>query len=130
VPAQLSQVGYYLKHRFYAGALKDADAVGGANIDGRPPEAVIYLKASQGRIASAGFQASGCGHLIACCSALLDLAIGRRLCECLALSDGQLADHLGGLPPTKQYCAGLAVLALRNALAKLSPIALEREPAG
>lgn len=128
MPAQLSQVGYYLQHRFYAGALKDADAVGGANIDGRPPEAVIYLKASQGRIANAGFQASGCGHLIACCSALLDLAIGRTRCECLALSDVQLADHLGGLPATKQYCAALAVLALRNALSKLAPSSLS-EPA-
>lgn len=117
--AQSSRVGYYLEHRPHAGPLAQPDVVGGANVEGRPPEAVIYLQLDQGRIAHAGYQASGCGYLIACCSALLEMAIGRTAVECKQLTESKLSEHLGGLPLVKEYCAVLAVLALRNALAKV-----------
>jgi hypothetical protein len=57
------------------------------------------------------------------------MAIGRTKTECEQLDQAQLADHLGGLPLTKEYCAVLAVLALRNALAKLASSSLEEEKA-
>ena len=118
--AQSSRVGYYLENRPHVGPLAQPDAVGGANVEGRPPEAVIYLRLGQGRIAQAGYQASGCGYLIACCSALLEMAIGRTPVECHELTEVKVSEHLGGLPLAKEYCAVLAVLALRNALAKLA----------
>jgi NifU-like protein involved in Fe-S cluster formation len=116
-----SRVGHYLENRPFWGGLADADVIGGANIEGRPPEAVIFLKLHQGRIANAGYQTSGCGFLMASCSALLEMAIGRTPAECQQLAEPQLAEQLGDLPAAKQYCAELAVLALRNSLAKFTP---------
>ncbi len=117
--APASRIGDYLQRRPFAGSLADADAIGGANVEGRPPEAAIYLKLQDGRIADAAFQASGCGYLIACCSALLEMCLGQTPGHCRALDQGGLESHLGGLPEAKRYCAELAVLALRNTLAKL-----------
>jgi NifU-like protein len=109
--------------------LSEPDAIGGANVEGQPPEAVVFLKMQKGRIVDAGFQTSGCGYLIACCSALLEMAIGRSKEECGQLGESHLTSHLGGLPLTKEYCAVLAVLALRNALAKLAPCTSNEEKA-
>lgn len=127
--APYSRVGYYLENRPYAGPLAAPDAVGGANIDGRPPEAAIYLRLEGERIADAGFQTSGCGYLVACCSALLELCIGQSLTTSRMLDSRRLEEHLGGLPETKRYCTELAVLALRNTLAKLSAPASREEEA-
>jgi NifU-like protein involved in Fe-S cluster formation len=104
--------------------------VGGANVDGRPPEAAIYLRLGEGRITQAGYQSAGCGYLMACCSALLELCINQAPAACQRLDSGQLESHLGGLPETKRYCAELAVLALRNTLAKLpAPATCQEEVA-
>jgi NifU-like protein involved in Fe-S cluster formation len=130
VAAPASRVRYYLERRPFAGPLAEADAIGGANVDGRPPEAVIYLQLEEDRIVNAGIQASGCGYLIACCSALMELCVGQSLSSCRTLDSRRLEEHLGGLPETKRYCAELAVLALRNTLAKLSaPASREEESA-
>ena len=114
-----SRFAEYLARRPYAGALADADAVGGANADDRPPGVAVFLKVREGRIADAGYQASGCGYLIACCSALMDLAIGRTIPDCEQLTEVQLIEHIGSLPEHRQYCAELAVRALHNTLARL-----------
>jgi NifU-like protein involved in Fe-S cluster formation len=114
-----SRIGYYLERKPHAGALNAPDAVGGANVDGRPPEAVIYLRFHNGLIVEAGFQSSGCGYLVACCSALLDLCVGQTPAACAAIGSTQLEAHLGGLPEAKRYCAELAVLALANTLARV-----------
>lgn len=127
--APASRVAHYLEQRPHLGGLAEPDAIGGANIDGRPPEATMYLKLDRGRIADAGFQASGCGYLIACCSCLLEMAIGRTLAECRGLSEAQLAQHLSGLPESKQYCASLAVLALRNTLGRLEAPSTQEDAA-
>jgi NifU-like protein involved in Fe-S cluster formation len=119
VTAPASRISYYLEHRQFAGPLAEADAIGGANVDGRPPGAAIYLQLRESRIANAGYQASGCGYLIACCSAMLELCVGQSPADCSQLSPQALEAHLGELPESKRYCAELAVLALRNALAKL-----------
>src|SRR5687767_152999 len=126
---QTSRVAEYLERRPHWGPLADADAVGGANVDGRPPEAAIFLKLDRDCIADGGFQASGCGYLMACCSALLELCMGQTPSACRVLDSAQLETHLGGLPDTKRYCAELAVLALRNTLAKLSALAPRTEDA-
>lgn len=113
-----SRVNHYLQETPFTGGLPDADVIGGANVDGRAPEAIVFLKIAEGRISDAGFQSSGCGYLIACCSALLEMAVGRTIADSACLAEAQVIDYLGGLPDNKRHCAALAVLALRNALAK------------
>jgi NifU-like protein involved in Fe-S cluster formation len=122
-----SRLHQHLQQTSFEGGLPDADVIGGANVDGRPPEAVIFLKLAAGRIANAGFQSSGCGYLRACCSALLELVLGKTTADSAELQDRQLIEYLGNLPDTKQYCATLAVIALRNALTKLSLTAPGKE---
>jgi len=67
------------------------------------------------------FTTFGCGYLIAACSVLTELASGKEREACLHISATEILDALGGMPPEKEFCAQLAVDALHNAIAKLTP---------
>ncbi len=103
-----------------AGELKDADAVGKANINGRAPRFAIYLKAIDDKVAKASFQTFGCGYSIAACSALTEMVTGKTISECREITADQLVAALDGMPEEKRFCADMAVAALRDALAQLS----------
>jgi nitrogen fixation NifU-like protein len=67
-------------------------------------------------LAELRFRAAGCVASIACASCLTELARGRTVEEALRLGRMELSAALGGLPPTSQHAAQLALDALRNAL--------------
>lgn len=100
--------------------MENADTIGMASLDQRPPFVLVFLKAEGELIREATFEAAGCGVTIACGSMLTELVRGKTLKACQALGAQQLSDALEGLPPDKQYCAEVAVTALQDALAKLS----------
>src|SRR5258706_8107240 len=75
-------------------AIQDADAIGRANLGGRPPEVTIFLKVQEGKIENASFEAHGCGYTIACCSVLTELAIGKTPVACLALKAEEICAEL------------------------------------
>jgi NifU-like protein involved in Fe-S cluster formation len=100
-----------------AGALEEYDGVGEASLDGRAPRMKIYVALDKGLISRAGFETFGCGVSIACGSAITEMALGRAPTECLAFDENKLVEVLGGVPPEKQFCADLAVRALRAAVA-------------
>jgi tRNA-specific 2-thiouridylase len=83
----------------------------------------------QGRIADAGFDASGCGAMVAAGSAAVALAGGRGLLDAARIGWREIAAELGGLIPSKLHAAQLAADALHRALgaaarhAALSPAA-------
>lgn len=77
----------------------------------------IHLELEGDRVRRATFESFGCGVTTACGSMLTELAQGRSLIECLALSADDLAKLLGGVPPDKRHCPMLAVQALHNAIA-------------
>ncbi len=70
----------------------------------------------QGRIAGAGFDASGCGAAQAAGSAAVSLIEGRPLLHAARIGAEQIAAELGGLSPAKQHAAELAADALHRAL--------------
>ncbi len=70
----------------------------------------------QARIADAGFDAEGCGALIAAGSATVALTRGRPLLEAARIGAGEIAQELGGLSPAKLHAAELACDALHRAL--------------
>jgi tRNA-specific 2-thiouridylase len=69
-----------------------------------------------GRIADAGFDASGCGASIAAGSAVVGLVHGVPLLEAASIGVEEIARELGGLSAAKRHAAELAADALHRAL--------------
>jgi tRNA-uridine 2-sulfurtransferase len=70
----------------------------------------------EGLIVDAGFDASGCGTVIAAGSATVSLIRGVPLLQAARIDAAQIAEELGGLIPAKQHAAELAADALHRAL--------------
>ena len=101
------------------GEMKDADAVGKANIGGRAPYFTVYLKAADQKVKRASFQTFGCGYSIAACSALTEMVTEKTISECWEITADHVVAALDGMPKEKRFCGDMAVAALRDALAQL-----------
>lgn len=100
-----------------AGELPDADAVGETGSFKCGDSMKLYIKVEEGRIVDVKFQTYGCGAAIASSSMLTEMVKGKTLDEALAITNQDVADELGGLPPLKLHCSNLAADALHNAIA-------------
>ena len=103
-----------------AGKLDSPTIVGEADRADRAPRVTIYLQIAGERISQASFTAFGCGVTIACCSVLTVLATGRSVHHCRDIEAADIITELGGVPAGKQFCASVAVAALRDALGKFA----------
>ena len=99
------------------GELTDADAVGENGSFKCGDTMKIYLKIEDGRIKDVRFLTYGCGAAIASSSMLTEMVKGKTLDEALGITNQDVADELGGLPPLKLHCSNLAADALHNAIA-------------
>lgn len=76
----------------------------------------LYLKIEEGKIVDAKFKTFGCGAAIATSSMVTEMIKGKTTEEALKISNREVAEALGGLPPAKMHCSVLAEDALQSAI--------------
>jgi len=76
----------------------------------------LDVASAEGRIEDAGFDASGCGVMLAAGSAAVGLLRGAPLLQAARIGAEDIAAELGGLIPAKRHAAELAADALHRAL--------------
>lgn len=101
------------------GEIDAPDAVGRAGNPVCGDLLVLTLRVAGDRIQEARFRASGCGASIASSSMTTVLLTGITLQEAEAITNVQVSEALGGLPPAKMHCSVLAEDAIRSALEDL-----------
>ena len=76
----------------------------------------LCLKLDDGLIRDARFHVRGCSGVVAACSAMCTLVVGRRVEVASKLDPMTIAIELGGVPPNKEHSLRLARKALLTAL--------------
>lgn len=76
----------------------------------------IQIKVEDDKITDAKFKTFGCGSAIASSSMATSMIIGKTVEEALELTNKQIIEELGGLPPVKIHCSVLADKAIKNAI--------------
>jgi len=78
----------------------------------------IMLKIENNKIKDIKFQTFGCVAAISSSSMLTELAKGKTLEQAKKITNKDVAEALGQLPPVKMHCSNLAADALRKAIEK------------
>jgi len=76
----------------------------------------FFLKAEDGKIKDASFQAIGCAGAFSSGSALCDMIRGKTLEDAEKIEEEEIIEYLGGIPLQKVHCACLAKRTLRKAI--------------
>lgn len=98
------------------GRIENADGIGevGNPICGDVMK--IYLKIKDDRIVDVKFETFGCAAAIATSSMVTEMVKDKTLDEALKVTNKDVAEALGGLPPQKLHCSLLAEEGIKAAI--------------
>ena len=99
------QVIDHYKNPRNVGMIKDADGVGIVGTPASGEMIEFWIRVYRDRIVSARFKAFGCPTVIAAGSVATQLVQDTTIEEALKITNRQIDDVLGGLPPDKQRYA-------------------------
>lgn len=106
----------HLKHPRNMGEMESPDGVGEASNPACGDTMRLFIRVEMDRILDAKFLTFGCGAAIASSSITTELIKGKTIGEALMISEGDIAEAMGGLPPTKVHCSVLAEKAIHAAV--------------
>lgn len=99
------------------GEIEDANAVGEVGNAKCGDIMKMYLKINDDNIIEdVKFKTYGCGAAIATSSVATEMIKGKSVDEALRLTNQEVVDSLGGLPPQKIHCSVLAEEAIKKAI--------------
>ena len=111
----------HFRHPHHMGKLDDYTAVGKVGNIVCGDVMWLYIKVEndeQGRevISDISWETFGCTAAIATSSMVSDIAKGKTIEQAIAITNRDVAEELGGLPPIKMHCSALAADALNEAI--------------
>ncbi len=98
------------------GEIKGADGVGEVGNIRCGDMLKVFIKVKDNKITKIKFKTYGCVSAIAASDILCDLAKGKTLEEAEKISNKDITETLGGLPPVKVHCSVLGSQALKAAI--------------
>ena len=98
------------------GEMDDANAVGTVGNATCGDIMKIYMKIEDNIIKDVSFQTFGCTAAIATSSIATSMIKGKTVDEALKLTNAEVVEKLGGLPPQKLHCSVLAEEAIKAAV--------------
>ncbi|HQK25276.1 MAG TPA: Fe-S cluster assembly scaffold protein NifU [Synergistaceae bacterium] len=106
----------FFMHPRNVGRLDPADGVGEVGNPRCGDVMKIYIQVRDNRIDDIRFETFGCAAAIATSSMITEMVKGKTLEEALEVSNEDVLDALGGLPPEKIHCSLLAEEGIRAAV--------------
>ena len=103
-------------HPHNVGEIKDADGIGKVGNPRCGDIMKVFIKVRDDKIEDIKFKTFGCAAAIATSSVMTDLVKGKTIQEALKVTNKQIVEGLGELPPVKLHCSVLAADALRAAI--------------
>lgn len=108
----------YFMHPRNAGKIEDANGVGEVGNPTCGDVMKIYLKINdQEIIEDVKFETFGCAAAIATSSMVTELVKGKTISEAVKITNKDVVDELGDLPPAKLHCSLLAQEGVEAAIA-------------
>ncbi|MDY7039786.1 MAG: iron-sulfur cluster assembly scaffold protein [Chloroflexota bacterium] len=98
------------------GFIEDHDGMGTYGDPSCGDFAVMTIKVRDEQLLDVRYMIRGCGAAIATCSMASELVKRKSVGEAQKLTDEDVAEALGGLPPEKLHCSNLAATALHSAI--------------
>jgi len=98
------------------GSIENPSAIGEAGALACGDALKLYLKIENDIVVDAKFQTFGCGSAVASSSMLTEMIIGKPLEEVKKITNKDIIEKLGGLPPEKTHCSVMGREALEDAL--------------
>jgi nitrogen fixation NifU-like protein len=106
----------YFQNPRCVGEIPDAHAVAEVSNPVCGDVMKLWVKVERGRIQDARFKAQGCSAAIATSSYATEMVIGMSVADARQITKEQIAQALGGLPPSKIHCSVLASDAIKEVL--------------